>query len=88
VVHQLDVALDVPQFNSSSAVDGKYLSQHTSLSTAVTGAELYTVTFLGNGQGYTLQKENGSYLTVDVNGNLVISSTPQGFQFYSVTYST
>jgi phospholipase C len=54
VVHQLDVALDVPQFNISSAVDGKYLSQHTSLSTAVAGAEVYTVTFLGNGQGYTL----------------------------------
>jgi phospholipase C len=87
-VHQLDVALDVPQFNSSSAVDGKYLSQHAFLSTAVTGAEVYTVTFLGNGQGFTLQKENGGYLTVDVNGNLVISSTPQGFQFYSVTYST
>jgi hypothetical protein len=42
---------------------------------------VYTVAFLGNGQSYTLQKENGSYLTVDVNGNLVISSTPQGSQF-------
>ena len=88
VVHQLNVAIDVPQFNISSAVDGKFLSQRTSLSTAVSGAEAHTVTFLGNGMGYTLQKESGSYLTVDVNGALVISSTPQGFQFYSVTYST
>jgi phospholipase C len=78
IVCQLDVALNVPQFNISSAVDGKFLSQHTSLSTAVSGAEVYTVKFLGN----------GSYLTVDVNGNLVISTTPQGFQFYSVTYSS
>jgi phospholipase C len=88
VVHQLDVALNVPQFNISSAVDGKYISQQTSLSTAVSGAEVYTVTFLGNGNGYTLQNENGGYLTIDVNGNLVVSNMPQGFQFYSVTYNT
>ena len=46
-------------FTLSSALDGRYVKSHTSLGTGVSGAETYTIADLGNGQGYTLVKENG-----------------------------
>jgi phospholipase C len=46
-------------FTLSSALDGRYVKSYTSLGTGVSGAETYTIADLGNGQGYTLVKENG-----------------------------
>ena len=76
------------KFNISSAFDGRYVKSHTSLGKGVSGAETYTVTDLGNGQGYTLVKENGKYLTIDNNGVIDIIGMPMGFQVYSVTYQS
>jgi phospholipase C len=42
-------------FNTTSAVDGEYISQHSSLSVSVTGAEVYDITYIGSSQ-YILQK--------------------------------
>lgn len=44
----------------ASAVDGRYLASHTSLSKSVNGAETYKISFLGNGRGYSLQKRMGN----------------------------
>jgi phospholipase C len=74
------------KFNISSAANGMWISQHTSLTHAVSGAEVYTIDF--GSAGYTLQKENGDFLTFDGEGNVVISSSAVGFEAYSVTYST
>ncbi|RFU30264.1 hypothetical protein B7463_g6077, partial [Scytalidium lignicola] len=73
-------------FNVTSAVDGKYLSQHSSLSDSVTGAEVYNITYLGNSQ-YVLQKENGDYTNIKPDGTLEFSSTPIPYKIWSVTYN-
>jgi phospholipase C len=84
VVHAL--AEEDSQFNVSSAVDGKYLSQHNSLSDSVTGAEIYNITYVGNSQ-YVLQKENGDYTNIKSDGTLEFVSTPIPYSIWSVTYS-
>ncbi|KAJ9156129.1 Non-hemolytic phospholipase c [Pleurostoma richardsiae] len=83
VLHQL--ATEGTQFYITSAVDGKYISQHTSLATAESGAETYNITYIG-GSKYALQKENGKYLNLNADGSISIDSTTTGFNAYSVTY--
>jgi phospholipase C len=73
-------------FNITSAVDGKYLSQHNSLSDSVTGAEIYNITYIGNSQ-YVLQKENGDYTNIQSEGTLEFVPTPIPYTIWSVTYS-
>jgi phospholipase C len=74
-------------FTISSALDGRYIKSHTSLGKGASNAETYTIADLGNGQGYTLVKENGKYLIIDSNGVVDITGdTPMGFQVFSVTY--
>jgi phospholipase C len=75
-------------FLISSAVDGRYVADHTSLSTARSGAETYTIEVLGNVGGYSLMKENGKYLTVDGNGTLGIYGQVSGWKLFSVTYQS
>jgi phospholipase C len=75
-------------FVITSAVDGRYIADHTSLEKARSGAETYTITDLGNGLGYSLLKENGKYLSIGHNGKIGIYSTPSGFKVYSVTYQS
>jgi phospholipase C len=72
-------------FNVSSAVDGLWISQHSSMSISVTGAEIYNIKYVGGNQ-YTMQKENGDYLNIDTNGQLSFDSTPIPYKFWSVTY--
>ena len=84
----VDGGSGVGTFTISSALDGRYVKSHTSLGKGVSGAEMYTISDLGNGQGYTLVKENGKYLTIDTNGVIDIIGTPMGFQVYSVTYQS
>jgi phospholipase C len=74
-------------FTLSSALDERYIKSHTSLGTGVSGAETYMIADLGNGQGYTLVKENGKYLTIDNTGVIdIVGTAPEGFQAFSVTY--
>ena len=73
-------------FFISSAVDGRYIADHTSLDKAPNGAETYMITDLGNGGGYTLVKENGKYLSIETDGTIGIYGTPSGFSVFSVTY--
>ena len=76
-------------FIISSALDGRYIHDHTSLGRGTSGAENYTIADLGNGAGYTLVKQNGKYLTVDDTGIIDITGDlPIGFQVYSVTYQS
>ena len=70
----------------SSAVDGRYIADHTSLDKMETAAETYTITDLGNGGGHTLMKENGKYLSIRQDGTIGIYGTPTGFKVFSVTY--
>ena len=74
-------------FYIRSAVDGMYISQHSSLSESESGAETYNITYLG-GLEYALQKENGKYLNIDSDGSLSFDSEPIGYKLYSVTYHT
>lgn len=75
-------------FLITSAADGRYIADHTSLDKAAKGAETYTITDLGNGQGYSLAKENGKYLSIGVDGTIGIYGNPSGFQVFSVTYQS
>jgi len=84
VIHSL--AAEGTTFNITSAVDDKYISQHSSLSTSVTGAEIYNITYIGNSQ-YTLQKENGDYLNIQSDGSLSFDSKSVPYSIYSVTYN-
>ncbi|ERT01358.1 hypothetical protein HMPREF1624_02603 [Sporothrix schenckii ATCC 58251] len=72
-------------FHIQSASNNYYISQHSSLSISESGAEVYNITYMGNSQ-YKLQKENGAYLNIDSDGNLSFTSTPVGYNVYSVTY--
>jgi phospholipase C len=76
----------VGTFVITSAVDGRYIADHTSLAKLLSGAETYTVAYTANGAGYTLQKENGKYLSINSQGVIVITSTAAQFSAYSVTY--
>lgn len=84
VIHA--IAEEGTTFNITSAVDGSYISQHSSLSVSVSGAEIYDVVYIGGSQ-YTLQKENGAYLNIAADGNLSFDSKPVPYSVYSVTYN-
>jgi phospholipase C len=84
VIHALDADDAGDTFYISSAKDGRYIGSHTSLVNHVTGAETYTIGFVA-GQGYSLKKENGDYVTVDGNGNVQITSDVVYFGVFSVT---
>lgn len=85
VVHGL--AEEGTTFNITSAVNGEYISQHSSLSVSVTGAEVYNITYIGSSQ-YVLRKENGDYLNIVSNGSLSFDSNPVPYNIYSVTYKS
>jgi phospholipase C len=84
VIH--GVAEEGVAFKITSAVDGLYISQHSSLSVSVSGAEVYNVVYIGNSQ-YTLQKENGRYLNIAADGTISFASKPVPYSVYSVTYN-
>lgn len=79
------VAEEGTLFRISSALDGMYISQHSSLSKSVSGAEIYNIVYIGSSQ-YTLQKENGAYLNIESDGSLSFTSHPVAYNIYSVTY--
>jgi len=76
-------------FVLSSAADGRFLADHTSLAKDRSGAETYTIADMGNGKGYSLMKENGKYLSINLNGTIdIVGSCAKGFQIFSVTYQS
>ena len=83
VLHALEP--EGTSFHIASAANGYYISQHSSLSTLKSGAEVYNITYMG-GSKYTLKKENGKYLNIDARGQLSFTSTPIGYNVFSVTY--
>lgn len=72
-------------FNVASALDGKWISQHSSLSVSQKGAQVYNITNMADGS-YALQKENGRYLNIREDGELSFDKDPIGYEVYSVTY--
>ena len=72
-------------FHITSALDGKYISQHSSLSNSESGAQVYNITYAGEGE-YHFQKENGKYLNIDEEGKLSFDHDPIGYKLFSVTY--
>ncbi|TVY36356.1 Non-hemolytic phospholipase C [Lachnellula subtilissima] len=74
-------------FTVSSARDGRYIGSHTGLVDSETGAETYTVGFVA-GKGYSLQKENGKYVTIDGNGAVQVVGNVTYYKGYSVTYAS
>ncbi|PMD34958.1 putative hemolytic phospholipase C precursor [Hyaloscypha variabilis F] len=84
VIH--GVAEEGTAFNITSAVDGLYISQHSSLSVSITGAEVYDVVYIGSSL-YTLQKENGDYLNIAADGSLSFDTKAVPYSVFSVTYN-
>ena len=72
----------------SSAADGRFLASNTSLANSQSGAETYNITDMGNGKGYSLMKENGMYLSINLNGTIDMADGAGGFQVFSVTYQS
>ena len=87
VVHQLDIDNNGAQFNISSALDGRWVTQNGTLSSTVNEAQPFTVNFLSDGQGYTFTTSNAQYMSID-SGGWGIASTQFAFQLYAVTYSS
>jgi len=86
VVHQLAPEGDV--FIISSAVDGLYVGNLTSLRNNSGIADQYSIQFLGNGNGYSMQNQNGSYLTfasMGDDGVISFTSAVSSFFLFSVT---
>ena len=86
VAHQLAPGNDV--FTISSAVDGLYVGNLTTLRNDSGIAEPYSIQFLGDGKGYAMKNQNGSYLTFEskgVEGIVSFTSTVSSFFLFSVT---
>jgi phospholipase C len=71
-------------FTISSAVDGRYVAEHSLAKEK--GAQTYTIADMGNGKGYSLKAKNGKYLGIGRDGRVDTDKTPSGFAVFSVTY--
>ena len=87
VLHQQGVA-DSNVFKISSAVDGTYVAASLALTKNAANAQTFTLTFLGNGKGYSVGLGAGNAIGMVQQGQakLVASSQASGFQIFSVTY--
>ncbi|KAH8669772.1 phosphoesterase family-domain-containing protein [Tricladium varicosporioides] len=72
------------KFTISSAADGRYIGAHTGLVDSVSGAEVYEVGFK-SGEGYSLKKENGKFVSVDTKGEIQIVAQEVYWKAFSVT---
>lgn len=79
------LAAEGDEFHVKSALDGKWLSHHTSLSVSESGAQAYKIAYMGHGL-YSLQKENGKYTNIREDCSISIDATLIGYKLYSVTY--
>lgn len=78
-------SLEGTTFIISSAADGRYIAKGNSLTSKESDAETFNITYIGGGD-YTIQKENGHYLSISSGGSLDTSSNPASFNIWSVTY--
>ena len=83
VVHQL--AENGDAFLISSALDGSYIGNQTSLRNNAGIAEEFQIQFLGNSSGYAVKNQNGMYLTMGTTGLMSFADTMLGFSLFSVT---
>lgn len=74
-------------FKISSAVDGKYMSQDSSLAKSVDDAETYKIVYFGSSQ-YTIQKEDGTYLNIGASGSVTLDQEATPYSIFSVTYNS
>ncbi|KAK4552522.1 hypothetical protein LTR86_010366 [Recurvomyces mirabilis] len=70
-------------FTISSALNGQYIGSGLTLVKQSSSAEQFTITYLGNGKGYTMAKSNGQLLQQLLQ---TIASFTGGLQIFSVTY--
>lgn len=47
----------------------------------------YTITDMGNGEGYSVQNSKGQYLAINKKGKVTMAKSATGFAVFSVTYS-
>ncbi|KAI9042194.1 nonhemolytic phospholipases C family protein [Aspergillus affinis] len=75
---------DSQLFHVSSALDGKWLGSHGALLASDRREEAadITITFLGNGKGYTLQYADSTF----VEGAPEVNEAGKGYRVWSVTY--
>ena len=72
-------------FTISSAVDGRYISKNSTLSSSSDDAESFNVAYVSS-RSYTLQTSDDLYLNIDSEGSVSYDSTPGTYQVFSVTY--
>jgi phospholipase C len=78
-------------FRISSALDGRWLGPKGTLLPAIEGNQAadVTITFLGNGQGYTLRYPDSTPIEVDGKGMLDLQERKapgKGYKIWSVSY--
>lgn len=88
ILHQVGDLYSGNTFQISSAVDGRYISYLQTLTSNAGLAETYTITDLGNGNGYSLKPSGVLSLNVLENGVLTTTVQQSGFQIFSVTYTS
>lgn len=77
-------------FQISSALDGRFIGKNGKLipaSQQAKSAADFNITFLGNGDGYSIQYNGGKFVSMDTNGKLdIANNNAAGLQVYSVSY--
>lgn len=78
-------------FHISSALDGKWLGPKGTLLSSNQGSQAADVkiTFVGNGQGYTLQYADSTPIEIDSKGALTLQrreTSEEGYKVWSVSY--
>lgn len=86
VIHIIEAGGE--QFKISSAVNGKFMAELTSLVPGLEQAPIYTLHDMGNGSGYSIRLANGFYLAINHLGLIYESFAPVGFSVFSVTYNS
>jgi phospholipase C len=73
-------------FVLTSAVDKRSFAGNMGLSNEKSSGEVFTITDMGNGLGYSLKMANGQFLSINRQGKIGAQSMASGFQVFSVTY--
>jgi len=84
VIHQSGSGFAITSVVNQTSVMGPGAMRYGGYSS---GSATFKIVDLGNGQGHSLQAQNGQYLTIGGNGAVHYSQTPAGFSVFSVTYN-
>jgi phospholipase C len=93
VLHQVETnnfTKNSVEFMISAAVDGRYISPSLKFSpgNSKTSAGTFTITDLGNGQGYAISAGKNGFLGISSCGAVEEATVKNGFSVFSVTYHT